>query len=174
MRGVNTHAFLGGNVKLTVWLLTRERSTWFLGAEILGLLFIVTTVPSAVLRFVGLCLLIHLGYRVLTSLWIGSIPGRPVGSKLERRNQELRSSVIGFLNEVRRVEDYAQRARAGGLPTSKLEKDLRIAERRVMQAAAGVAKTAGRYVDPPSSEDEDRAPGPVDTKSARDLEHAWT
>ena len=161
-------------MKLTVWLMTRERSTWFLAAEIFGLLLILTTVPGTILRFVGLGLAAHLGYRVLTSLWIGSMPGRPASSKAERRNQDLRSSVIGFLNEVRRVEDYAQRARAGGLPVAELERDLRLAERRVMQAAAAVAKTAGRHVDPSVSEDDDTGSEYVDTLSAQDIKHAWT
>lgn len=161
-------------MKLTVWLMTRERSTWFLGAEVLGLLLIVTTVPGSILRFVGFGLVAHLGYRVLTSLWIGSMPGRPVGTKLERRNQELRSSVIGFLNEVRRVEDYAQRARAGGLPISELERDLRVAERRVMQAAAAVAKTAGRHVEPAPAGGDEETPGLVNGLSDQDIEHAWT
>lgn len=158
---------------MTVWLMTRERSTWFQGAEIVGLLLIVTTVPSMVLRLIGLGLLIHLGYRVLTSLWIGSIPGPPVTSKAERRNQDLRSSVIGFLNEVRRVEDYALRARAGGMPAPKLEHNLRIAERGIMQAASVVARTAGRYVEEPSAEDDSEATD-LHSLSPQDIKHAWT
>jgi len=162
-------------VKLTVWLVTRERSTWMLGAEILVLFLILSSVPGVVRRFAGFVLLGHLGYRALTSLWIGSIPGKPVGSKLERRNQELRSSVVGFLNEVRRVEDYAQRARAGGLPVNKLEYNLRIAEHRVMQAAAAVAKTAGRYVDEsPTVPAGDESLVPGDTRAPGDARHAWT
>lgn len=161
-------------MKLTVWLATRERSTWFLGAEVLVLFLVLTSVPSMVLRLVGFCLLGHLGYRVLTSLWIGSIPGRPVGAKIARRNQELRSSVIGFLNEVRRVEDYAQRARAGGLPATTIERKLRLAERYVMQAAETVAKTAGRHVAPTSVEGDETTQGLVGGLAEEDVKHAWT
>ena len=56
----------------------------------------------------------HLGYRALTSLPIGQVPGRPAGMARQRRNLQLRTRVVAFLNEVRRAESYA--ASTGGAP----------------------------------------------------------
>ncbi len=89
-------------------------------------------------------LLAHLGYTAMTGLPVGTIPGRPEGAARERRNLDLRSRVVGFLNEVRRVEAYAERARVSGLPPAEVERSLYSAQQRMMSAAAEVAKASGR------------------------------
>lgn len=135
----------GGTIKITVWLITRERATYITAAEVLGLALVLFATPGSTLRLlVGLPLLAHLGYTALTSLPLGMVPGRPEGSKQERRNQELRTRVVAFLNEVRRVEEYAQRARLAGHRGRKVEESLRAAEHRMMAAAADIAKATGR------------------------------
>jgi hypothetical protein len=139
-------------MKITVWLATRDRTTWIAAAEITGLTLVLTTVESTWVRFAGLALLIHLGYRALTGLPIGSIPGRPDGAKQYRRNQDLRSRVVGFLNEVKRVEHFAQQARVGGLPRGELEQHLASGQVRVMAAAAEVAKVSGQFIPEPEPE----------------------
>jgi hypothetical protein len=131
-------------MKITIWLATRERDTWITAAEIFALATVLLYAPGTTIRLlVGLPLLAHLGYKALTSLPMGMVPGRPPGGK-ERRNQDLRTQVVGFLNEVRRVEEYAQRAVTAGRPHEEVENNLRSAEERMMAAAAEVAKVAGR------------------------------
>jgi len=131
-------------MKITVWLLTRERATWITGVETLGILLVVLTAPGVLTRLVAVALLAHVSYQALTSLPMGQVPGRPNGAKAIRRNQDLRSRVVGFLNEIRRAEDYAHQATVGGRPRADLERDLAWARKRMMAAAAEVAKTAGR------------------------------
>lgn len=131
-------------MKITVWMATRERATWIAAVEVLGLaLVLLITGASGIPLMVGLLLLAHLGYSAMTSLPIGSIPGRPSGAA-QRRNLDLRSRVVAFLNEVRRVEAYAHRAHSTGRPPAEVEENLRTAQRRVMAAAAEVAKVSGR------------------------------
>lgn len=132
-------------MKITVWLVTRERTVWITSAEVLGLALVLVAGPGTLVgTVVGLMLLSHLGYTALTSLPLGAIPGRPVGAKRHRRNQDLRSEVVGFLNEVRRVEEYVKRAKDAGLPPAVVEENLRDAERRMRVAAAEVVKVTGR------------------------------
>lgn len=151
----------GGTIKISVWLLTRERSTWIGGAEILILAWVVISGPGTLLRLVvGLPVLAHLGYTALTSLPMGSVPGRPVGTKQYRRNQDLRSRVVGFLNEVRRVEEYTQRAHNAGWSKEEVAQDLRAARERIMNAAAQVAAVTGRVTAMPD-EPEVEGHGPV-------------
>ena len=138
-------------MKITVWLVTWERGTWITLAEVVALGVLIVAQGSSVPQLVGLAILAHLGYTALTSLPLGEIPGAPTGAKRLRRNQDLRSRVVGFLNEVRRVESYAQQAEVGGRPKRELEKDLHWARQRMMTAAAEVAKAAGR-------------PGPADVQ----------
>jgi hypothetical protein len=130
-------------MKITVWLLTRERATWITGAEALGLLLVLLTVPGGFTRLAGVLLLAHLSYKALTSLAMGQVPGRPDGEPV-RRNLDLRSRVVGFLNEMRRAEDYSHQAEVGGRPRSEVEKELAGVRKRMMAAAAEVAKVAGR------------------------------
>jgi hypothetical protein len=137
-------------MKMTVWMATRDRSTWIAGAEALVLALILFAGAGALIRFlVGLPVLAHLGYTAMTSLPIGSIPGRPMGTKQYRRNPDLRSRVGGFLNEVRRVEDYAHRARGAGLPPREVERALAGAHEKIMEAAALVVPAIGRSSSPP-------------------------
>jgi hypothetical protein len=131
-------------MKITVWLLTRERATWITGAETLGILLVVLTATGGLTRLMAVALLAHVSYKALTSLPMGQVPGRPDGAKAVRRNQDLRSRVVGFLNEIRRAEDYAHQATVGGRPRADLERDIAWARKRMMAAAAEVAKTAGR------------------------------
>jgi hypothetical protein len=136
-------------VKISIWLLTRERETWITGAEILGLAAVLVVTSTGWLPLlVGVPLLVHVGYKALTSLPMGQVPGRPEGSKQVRRNQDLRSWVVGFLNEMRRMESIAHQASVGGRSRKDIEKDLRWAKKRLMATAAEVAKAAGR-VRPP-------------------------
>lgn len=136
-------------MKIRIWLLTRERETWITATELLGLALILLTDAGGVLRLlVGLPLLGHVGYKALTSLPMGRVPGRPDGSKSVRRNLDLRSRVVGFLNEMRRVEDFAHQAVVGGRPQKELERDLVWAKKRMMAAAEEVVRAAGRPVVP--------------------------
>lgn len=92
----------------------------------------------------GLPLLVHVGYRALTSLPLDAIPGRPEGAKQHRRNQDLRSLVVGFLNEVRAVESHAQRAMMARIPRAQLEPDLHKAQRTLTKVAAEMIEVIGR------------------------------
>lgn len=142
----NAHSPSGGIMKITVWLVTRERDTWIIGAEILVLAFLLLAAPGPLVRlWVGLPILVHVGYRALTSLPLGQVPGRPVGVAKQRRNQHLRTRIVAFLNEVRRAENYALRATDVGQIPAELEENLRSAERRMMLAAGEVARVAGRF-----------------------------
>lgn len=133
-------------MKITVWMVTRERDTWITGAEVLALAFLLLASPGPAVRlWLGLPILAHLGYRALTSLPLGQVPGRPVGVARQRRNQHLRTRVVAFLNEVRRAENYALRATNVNEISGELEENLRAAERRMMVAAGEVARVAGRF-----------------------------
>lgn len=131
-------------MKIRVWLVTWERGTWITLAEIVALALLIVWGGTTMVAVVGLPILAHLGYTALTSLPLGAIPSAPVGAKRLRRNQDLRSRVVGFLNEVRRVESYALQAEVGGRPLGEIEKDLHWARQRMMNAAAEVARAAGR------------------------------
>lgn len=133
-------------MKVSVWLATRERETWITATEILllGLLLLTPTGTTVRLLF-GLPLLVHVGYKALTSLPMGQVPGRPESGQ-PRRHYDLRARVVRFLDEVRRVEDYAQRAEVAGLPDREVEEFLFTAQRRVMAAAKEVARESGRNV----------------------------
>jgi len=133
-------------VKVTVWLLTRERETWITGVEVL-LLGIVLIVPSNVLvrLLFGIPLLVHVGYRALTSLPMGSVPGRPPRGQ-QRRRYDLRVRVVRFLEEVKRLEDYAQQAEVAQLPEREVREVMFTGQQRVMAAARQVARQTGQTV----------------------------
>lgn len=121
-----------------------ERETWITAAETLGLGLILTAPPGAVVRlFLGLPILAHLGYRALTSLPMGLVPRRPEQGQA-RRHYDLRARVVRFLDEVRRAEDLAEQSRVGGTLEPDVEKQMWAAQKRVMAAAAEVAKATGR------------------------------
>jgi hypothetical protein len=131
-------------MKLRIWLVTWDRETWFTGAEItaLGLLLVAGT--DNLRTMLGLPLLAHLGYRALTSVPLGRIPGPPEGAKQTRQNQDLRSRVVGFLNEMRRVEDIAHQGQLGNQTSKIVERDLLYAKKRMMAAANEVVRAAGQ------------------------------
>lgn len=130
-------------MKVSVWLVTREREAWITAAEIL-LLGLVLLVSGTFVRLLfGLPLLVHLGYKALTSLPMGAVPGRPPG-RPARRHLDLRARVVRFLDEVRRVENYAEQAELARLPKREVQAHLFAAQRRVMEAAREVAKESGR------------------------------
>ena len=132
-------------MKITVWLVTRERSTYVTAAELSLLAGLLFWAPDGAIRLVfGLPLLAHVGYTALTSLPMGAIPRRPSTSKRSRQNLELRSHVVGFLNEVRRVEEYAQRARMGEISKREAQGNLMAAQTRLLLSASEVAKSVGR------------------------------
>jgi hypothetical protein len=148
-------------MKLRIWLVTRDRLTWFTGAEVLALSVVLFNASATVRLFLGLPLLAHLGYRALTSVPLGQIPGRPEWAKQVRRNQDLRSRVVGFLNEMRRVEDLAHHGYVGGRAPEVVEKDLVFAKKRMMAAASEVVRAAGQV---PPVEDE---PAPEEPRAAK-------
>jgi hypothetical protein len=133
-------------IRITIWLATREPATWVTAAEVLllGLVLFVADAP-AIRLWIGLPLLGHLGYKALTSLPMGQVPGRPAGASRKRRNLTLRSQVMAFLDEVRQAEKCAQHARTIPPPRGEVEEEMRRAARRVMAAAAEVVKATGRY-----------------------------
>lgn len=134
-------------MRITVWLMSRERRTWLTAAEISVLGLIVVGAPGAPVRLlIGLPIVAHLGYQALTSLPMGLVPRRKEGG-LHRRRYDLRARVVRFLDEVKRVEDYADRARISGLPEADVEQYLNGAQRRVMTAAAAVAQATGRWTE---------------------------
>lgn len=128
-------------MRITVWLASRDRITLIAAAEVLLLALLLFAGSPGLRVWLGLPLLGHLGYRALTSLPIGQIPGKPNGVARQRRNQDLRTRVVAFLNEVRRVESYA--AKNGGEPD--MEANLEAGRLRMMNAAAEVARVAGRF-----------------------------
>lgn len=135
----------GGTIKITVWLLTRERRTLITLAELVALWIVLFVVDGGALRLlVGVPLFLHVGYLALTSLPLGEVPRRPDNVTRERRNQDLRSQIVGFLNEIRRAEDYAHRARVAGWPEDEVEENLRLARERAMEAAASAVTVMGR------------------------------
>lgn len=109
------------------------------------LAMILATSPGEMIRTgVGIPLLTHLGYRALTSMPVGRIPGRPAGTARQRRNLALRARVVALLEEVKSVEAYAQRARRSGLAPSDVAERLREAEGRIMSTAADIVRHTGR------------------------------
>ena len=142
----------GGAVKIRVWLVTRERSAWIAAAEIVAMFVLLTlAVESALVQLLGFGLLAHVGYTAVTGLPMGQVPGRPPGGH-PRRNLDLRAQVVGFLREVRRVDEYAQRARVSGLPADQVEASLRAGEQRLLAAAVKVARVTRRpSAHPPSA-----------------------
>jgi hypothetical protein len=152
-------------MKVRVWLVKWERGTWIAGAEILGLALVLTmAVEPSIARLLGFALLAHLGYSALTSLPMGAIPGRPPGRQ-HRRNLELRAKVVVFLREVRRLEEFVQRARLSGWSRRDIEANLHVSERQMMSAAADVAKVARRT----ATEPPDTSTLPDRASSARPL-----
>lgn len=130
-------------MKITVWLGSTDRATWIALGETLMLAYLLFQ-PQLLFRvLVGLPLLIHLGYTGMTSLPMGMIPRRPEGSKQARRNQDLRSWVVRFLNEVKELEDYLWRARSAGSSPAEMSEKVRVGRQRVMAAASQVAKAVG-------------------------------
>jgi hypothetical protein len=150
-------------LKVSVWLVTRERATWITAAEILVLGVVLLAASSPTVRLlIGLPLLVHLGYKALTSLPMGSVPGRPETGQ-PRRNYDLRLRIVRFLDEVRRVEDYAQQAEVAGWRDRDVQEYLFTGQRRVMAAAREVAKETGRPTAPAQPA---RTAGSVHTRDA--------
>jgi hypothetical protein len=130
-------------MKITVWLGSRDRATWIALSETLMLGYLMWQ-PGLVFRLtLGLPLLVHLGYTAMTSLPMGMIPRRPEGSKRARRNQDLRSWVVRFLNEVKELEDYLWRARSADSSPEEVSEKLHVGRQRVMGAARQVARAVG-------------------------------
>ncbi len=146
-------------MKITIWVATRDRATMVAAMELVGVALLLLFPASWMLRvFAGLPLLVHLGYTAMTALPVGVIPGRPEGSAKLRRNYDLRARVVAFLNEVRRVEEYARKAKTAGLPAEEVKLNLLMAERRLMEAASQVIRQAGQ-VNPLAAEEEEEGRG---------------
>jgi hypothetical protein len=140
-------------MKLRFWLARLDRNTLTYSAEIGGLALILLMGPPWYVRLlVGFPLLVHLGYSALTSLPLGMIPRRPENAKApHRRNQDLRSRVVGFLNDIRSIEAYAQQAAIADLPRSDVEATLRKAQSKIMRSAAEMVTVMGRSTLPPDA-----------------------
>lgn len=133
-------------MKISVWMASRERETWITAAEVFGLGLLLLTGVSPVVRLLfGLPLLVHVGYKALTSLPMGEVPSRPQRGQARRR-YDLRARVVRFLDEVRMAESFAERAELSSLPKEEVDEFLFKAHRRVMHAASEVAKQTGREV----------------------------
>lgn len=125
-------------------MVTREPGTWATAAEIFALGVVLLAVDGAGIRFLfGLPLLVHIGYKALTGLPMGRVPGRPERGQ-PRRHYDLRSRIVRFMDEVKRVENYARRAEVAGVPEPEVREYLLVAQKRVMAAAREVAKETGR------------------------------
>lgn len=131
-------------MKFSVWISTREPRTWAMLSETIVLGALLALPAEATIRLVvGLPLLAHLAWSALTSLPAGTIPGRADGAEV-RSNHHLRSRVVTFLTEVQRMEKYMRDARAAGLPTSEVRKNLQWADTRLQATTAEVVKALGR------------------------------
>jgi len=147
-------------MRFTVWLAARDRTSIMHAAEAVVIALLLFEPVMAFRLLFGVPLLAHLAYSAMTSLPIGTIPGRPLG-KPERTNHDLRAGVVVFLNEVRRVEDFAQRAVTGGMPETEVEAKLEVARRRILGAANSVAEAVGRYTEPPEIPSSDASDTPL-------------
>lgn len=118
---------------------------WVTVAEALYLALLLVIGPGVWVRVViGLPILAHLAYTRLASLPRDEEPTLPKSVDGRRRNYELRKRVEEFLNEVKRMERYAVRAKAAGLPRSEVEDNLRSVEKRLHATVAEVPKVVGR------------------------------
>ena len=132
-------------MKTTNWLARVERATWVAAVEAAALTLILFAGPSTSVRlFVGVPMLAHLAWTAFARPSLEQPSHGSQGATGVRRNDYLRTSVVGFLAEVRRVEAYAQRARSAGLSGETVELSLERGERRIMAAASVVAKVTGR------------------------------
>jgi hypothetical protein len=140
-------------MKVRLWLARLDRITWINGAASVALAVILLIGPPWYVRLLlGIPLLVHLGYSALTGLPIGMIPRRPDSAKApHRRNQDLRSRVVGFLNDIRSIEAYAQQAVIGDVPRSDVEATLRKAQTKIMRSAAEMVTVMGRSTQPPDA-----------------------
>jgi hypothetical protein len=111
-----------------------------------------SAVESGLTQLLAFGLLAHLGYSALTGLPMGEIPGRPPGGQ-QRRNLDLRAKVVVFLREVRRLEEYAQRARLSGWSRTEVDTNMHAAESRIMTAASSVAEAARSTATAPPGQD---------------------
>jgi hypothetical protein len=131
-------------VKISVWLVTRERNTWITAAEMLALgLVLLMDAGTTVRLLFGVPLLLHVGYKAMTSLPMGLVPGRPERGQ-HRRRYDLRARVVRFLDEVKRAEDFMHHAEVAGMPDDEVEQRLFAARRRAMAAAQEVVRATGR------------------------------
>ena len=122
-----------------------DTRTWITTLEVLALAALLLLAPAPVLRvLVGIPLVIHLAWQVLSSVPAGGIPGPPPGVGERRRNHRLRYRVVEFLREVKRVEAYARQATDGGAPSRDMEKNLRGAEQRLHDIIGEIVRVAGQ------------------------------
>lgn len=113
--------------------------------EVLALAAVLLLAPSPALRVVlGLPLILHLGWRVISSVPVGGIPGPPPGVGERRRNHRLRYRVVEFLREVKRIEAYARQAGDGAVAPREVESNLRGAERRLHDIIGEMIRVAGQ------------------------------
>lgn len=122
-----------------------EHRTWITTAEILALIAILLIAPSTLLRvLLGIPIVLHLGWSVLTSVPVGGFPGPPPGVGERRRNHRLRYRVVEFLREVKRLEAFARQTNGRGGADPLVEKNLRGAEQRLRDIVAEIIRVAGQ------------------------------
>lgn len=122
-----------------------ERRTWIALAETVALVGLILFFrDTLVLLALGLPLVAHLAWTAVTSVPVGQIPGPPPGIGERRRNHLLRYQVVAFLDQVQRVETFAEKANTAGKPRPDLERELSVAGRRLQAIASDIVKVAGR------------------------------
>ena len=122
-----------------------KHRTWVTTAETLALVAILVAVPSTLLRvLLGIPIVLHLGWSVMTSVPVGGVPGPPPGVGERRRNHRLRYRVVEFLREVKRLEAFARQANGRGSSDPDVEKNVRGAEQRLHDVVAEIIRVAGR------------------------------
>lgn len=118
-----------------------ETRTWITFGEVAALgVLLLFELPTAIRVIVGVPLLLHLGWSVLTSVPAGKIPGPPPGVGERRRNHQLRYRVVQFLNELQRLEAYTLQGDDGTVPKRELEK----AEERLQSVVTEAVRSVGR------------------------------
>ena len=134
-------------MKLSIWLRTRDQDTWIVTIEAVLIGFVLLVEPSPYARLLAVALLGHLAW-VTTDLLRMTRNGRSrAGSRAVRANHELRTHVIHFLREIKRVEAFRRRAAASPLSSEQVNERIVAAQLQILTAASKAAKVVGRDTD---------------------------
>jgi hypothetical protein len=119
--------------------------TWLTLLEAGAIAALLLLAPAPALRvLLGLPLLAHLAWTVLTSVPVGRIPGPPPGVGERRRNHRLRYRVVEFLREVKRLEAYARRAPEAKVPRAEVDREFKATEERLRHIVSEILRVAGQ------------------------------